>query len=280
MNVTRAVLPVMREQRSGHVLTISSSAGFAGFEYGTAYAASKFGVDGWMESLAPEVEPFGIHTTIVNPGFFRTELLTKESTNYAEPSIDDYAERNAAQREFWESHERPAGRRPGQARPGAADHRRRRSSRRAASSPAPTRSRRPSSRSPSSSRRSTPSAGPVVVARARRAPHEARLAGRTRRVAHRARHDGDVRLLPRPDQQRRRVDPHHPAGTRVGRHPHRHRRDLRPLRERGARRPRPRGTSRRCGAGDEVRPGLARRRWPRSARLAARRTSEPRSRAP
>ncbi len=83
MNVTRAVLPVMRKQRSGHVLTISSSAGFAGFEYGTAYAASKFGVDGWMESLAPEVEPFGIHTTVVNPGFFRTELLTKESTNYA-----------------------------------------------------------------------------------------------------------------------------------------------------------------------------------------------------
>jgi NAD(P)-dependent dehydrogenase (short-subunit alcohol dehydrogenase family) len=103
MNVTRAVLPVMRKQRSGHVVTISSSAGLAGFEYGTAYAASKFGVDGWMESLSPEVEPFGIHTTIVNPGFFRTELLTKESTNYATPSIADYAERNAAQREFWES---------------------------------------------------------------------------------------------------------------------------------------------------------------------------------
>ena len=103
MNVTRAVLPVMRKQRSGHVVTISSSAGFAGFEYGTAYAASKFGVDGWMESLAPEVDPFGIHTTVVNPGFFRTQLLTKESTNYAEASIKDYAERNAAQREFWES---------------------------------------------------------------------------------------------------------------------------------------------------------------------------------
>jgi NAD(P)-dependent dehydrogenase (short-subunit alcohol dehydrogenase family) len=102
MNVTRAVLPIMREQRSGHVVTISSSAGFAGFEYGTAYAASKFGVDGWMESLAPEIEPFGIHTTVVNPGFFRTELLTKESTNYAPATIEDYAERNAAQREFWE----------------------------------------------------------------------------------------------------------------------------------------------------------------------------------
>ncbi len=103
MNVTRAVLPVMRKQRSGHVVTISSSAGFAGFAYGTAYAASKFGVDGWMESLAPEIEPFGIHATVINPGFFRTELLTKESTNYAEASIEDYAEGNAAQREFWDS---------------------------------------------------------------------------------------------------------------------------------------------------------------------------------
>src|SRR6266542_3407991 len=103
MNVTRAVLPVMRKQRSGHVVTISSSAGLAGFEYGTAYAASKFGAEGWMESVATEVEPFGIHTTIVNPGFFRTELLTKESTNYAAPSIDDYAERSAAQRKAWEA---------------------------------------------------------------------------------------------------------------------------------------------------------------------------------
>jgi NAD(P)-dependent dehydrogenase (short-subunit alcohol dehydrogenase family) len=103
MNVTRTVLPIMRTQRSGHVVTISSSAGFAGFEYGTAYAASKFGVEGFMESLAPEVEPFGIRTTIVNPGFFRTSLLTKESTNYATASIEDYTQRNAAQREFWES---------------------------------------------------------------------------------------------------------------------------------------------------------------------------------
>ena len=158
MNVTRAVLPVMRKQRSGHVVTISSSAGFAGFEYGTAYAASKFGVDGWMESLAPEIEPFGIHTTVVNPGFFRTELLTKESTSYAPASIEDYAERNAAQREFWDGHERPAGRRPRQARPGAADHHRPKSSRRSGSSPAPTRSRRPRRSSPNAGSRSTPTA--------------------------------------------------------------------------------------------------------------------------
>ena len=102
MNVTRAVLPVMRRQRSGHIVTISSLAGLAGAEYTSAYAASKFAIDGWMESLAPEVEPFGIHTTVVNPGFFRTELLTKESTNYAPASIEDYAERSAASRGAFE----------------------------------------------------------------------------------------------------------------------------------------------------------------------------------
>jgi NAD(P)-dependent dehydrogenase (short-subunit alcohol dehydrogenase family) len=102
MNVTRAVLPVMRRQRSGHVITISSVAGLVGSAYTSAYAASKFAVDGWMESLAPELEPFGIHTTVVNPGFFRTELLTPESTNYAPASIEDYARRSAAHREFFE----------------------------------------------------------------------------------------------------------------------------------------------------------------------------------
>src|SRR2546423_2766237 len=101
MNVTRAVLPVMRDQRSGHIVTISSTAGFAAYEGGTAYATSKFAVDGWMESLAPEIAPFGIHSTIVNPGFFRTELLTAESTISADESIEDYAERSAARREFF-----------------------------------------------------------------------------------------------------------------------------------------------------------------------------------
>jgi len=103
MNVTRAVLPVMRSQRSGHVITISSSAGLTGFAFGTAYAASKFGLEGWMESLRPEVGPFGIHTTIVNPGFFRTELLTPESTNFAGMEIGDYAEARAGQVEYWTS---------------------------------------------------------------------------------------------------------------------------------------------------------------------------------
>ena len=91
MNVTRAVLPVMREQRSGTNVTITSTAGIVGQEFCSAYAASKFGLEGWMESLRFEVEPFGIRTTIVEPGFFRTTLLEKESTTYAELSIDDYA---------------------------------------------------------------------------------------------------------------------------------------------------------------------------------------------
>jgi NAD(P)-dependent dehydrogenase (short-subunit alcohol dehydrogenase family) len=103
MNVTRAVLPVMRKQRSGHIISISSTAGLVGFEFGTAYAASKFGLEGWMASLHPEVAPFGIATTVVNPGFFRTELLTEQSTNYAEPSIEDYNERRAKQLEFWKA---------------------------------------------------------------------------------------------------------------------------------------------------------------------------------
>ena len=103
MNVTRAILPIMRRQRSGHIITISSTAGLVGFEFGSAYAASKFGVEGWMESLRPEIAPFGIHTTIVNPGFFRTELLSKESTNYAEPSIADYAGRTAEQLKWWQA---------------------------------------------------------------------------------------------------------------------------------------------------------------------------------
>jgi NAD(P)-dependent dehydrogenase (short-subunit alcohol dehydrogenase family) len=104
MNVTRAVLPVMRHQRSGHIISISSSAGLAaGFDFVSAYAASKFGLEGWMESLHAEVAPFGITTTIVNPGFFRTELLTEHSTNYAEASIADYDERRGPLLEYWKS---------------------------------------------------------------------------------------------------------------------------------------------------------------------------------
>jgi NAD(P)-dependent dehydrogenase (short-subunit alcohol dehydrogenase family) len=103
MNVTRAVLPVMRQQRSGLLMTISSTAGIAGGMFCTAYAAAKFGVEGWMESIAPEIAPFGIRTMLVEPGFFRTDLLTTDSTTYADPSIDDYAERTRETVAAWNS---------------------------------------------------------------------------------------------------------------------------------------------------------------------------------
>ncbi|WP_309505249.1 SDR family NAD(P)-dependent oxidoreductase [Streptomyces sp. KM273126] len=98
MNITRAVLPVMRAQRSEHVITVSSLAGAVGVAFCVAHSAAKFGVEGFMESLDHDVEPFGIHTTIIEPGFFRTELLEDASTTYAELSIDDYAAAAAAVR--------------------------------------------------------------------------------------------------------------------------------------------------------------------------------------
>jgi NAD(P)-dependent dehydrogenase (short-subunit alcohol dehydrogenase family) len=103
LNVTRAVLPVMRQQRSGLVIAITSTGGIVGQEFCSAYSASKFGLEGWIESLAPEVAPFGIRTMIVEPGFFRTDLLTPESTTYAEPSIEDYAQRTALTVANWTS---------------------------------------------------------------------------------------------------------------------------------------------------------------------------------
>jgi len=103
VNVTRAILPIMRKQRAGHVITLSSSAGIIGQEFCVAYAASKFGVEGWMESLRFDVEPYNIHTTVVEPGFFRTELLVDASTTWPEPTIDDYAERTTATIAGWKS---------------------------------------------------------------------------------------------------------------------------------------------------------------------------------
>ena len=90
-------------QAAVHFISSSSSAGLTGFEYCTAYSASKFGLEGWMESLQAEVEPFGIQTMVVNPGFFRTEFLTENLTNYAKTSVEDYKERNAQQHEFWKA---------------------------------------------------------------------------------------------------------------------------------------------------------------------------------
>ncbi|MDR6912931.1 NAD(P)-dependent dehydrogenase (short-subunit alcohol dehydrogenase family) [Rhodococcus fascians] len=109
--VTRAVLPVMRSQRSGHIVTLSSTAGLVGQEFVAAYCASKFAVEGWMESLRFDLAPYGIGTTIVEPGFFRTELLVEgSSTIWPELSLDDYADRTAATIDAWKGMN---GQRPG-----------------------------------------------------------------------------------------------------------------------------------------------------------------------
>jgi NAD(P)-dependent dehydrogenase (short-subunit alcohol dehydrogenase family) len=103
MNVTRAVLPAMRKRRSGLLISLSSTAGVTGQVFCSAYAAAKSGIEGWMDSLTPEIAPFGIRTMLVEPGFFRTELLTEASTTYAHPSIEDYAERSRETVKAWSS---------------------------------------------------------------------------------------------------------------------------------------------------------------------------------
>jgi len=104
LNVTRAVLPTMRSQRSGHVITISSVAGLIGQEFCAAYAASKFALEGWMESLRYDLAPFGINTTIVEPGFFRTELLVEGASSiWPERTIADYADRTQKTITVWKS---------------------------------------------------------------------------------------------------------------------------------------------------------------------------------
>ena len=101
-NVTRAILPIMRKQRSGQVITITSAAGLMGQEFVAAYAASKFALEGWMESLRYDVERVGIKTMAVEPGFFRTELLVEgSSTIWPELDVEDYAELTAQTIEAW-----------------------------------------------------------------------------------------------------------------------------------------------------------------------------------
>jgi len=101
--MTRAVLPVMRAQRSGHVFNISSIGGLMGGESGSIYCASKFAVEGFSESVAQEVRPFGIHLTIIEPGFFRTDFLDASSIRYGDNPIADYAEASAAIRAFYDA---------------------------------------------------------------------------------------------------------------------------------------------------------------------------------
>ena len=97
MYVMRAVLPVMRKQRSGRIINISSLAGVVGFKHCGAYSAAKFAVEGLSASVAHEVEPFGIKITAIEPGFFRTDLLEAHNAKYAGSTIEDYAAEGTAE---------------------------------------------------------------------------------------------------------------------------------------------------------------------------------------
>lgn len=103
-NVTRAALPQMRAQRSGHILNISSIGGVVGFGGACAYTSTKFAVEGFSEDLALDLKPFGIHVTIVEPGFFRTDFLDQSSVKYGDIELDDYAEADRKQREQYGAH--------------------------------------------------------------------------------------------------------------------------------------------------------------------------------
>ncbi len=95
LEVTRAVLPIMRAQRSGHIFTVSSIGGLAGAEGGSIYSATKFALEGWSEGINAELKQFGIKTTLIEPGFFRTDFLDASSVSYGDIDIADYADYSA-----------------------------------------------------------------------------------------------------------------------------------------------------------------------------------------
>ncbi|WP_258117068.1 SDR family NAD(P)-dependent oxidoreductase [Mesorhizobium onobrychidis] len=104
MHVMRAVLPVMRKQRSGRIINITSLAGIMGFKHCSAYSAAKFAVEGLSQSVAQEVEQFGIKITTVEPGFFRTDLLDAKNAKYGSGTIEDYAVEGSAE-DMWSGYD-------------------------------------------------------------------------------------------------------------------------------------------------------------------------------
>jgi NAD(P)-dependent dehydrogenase (short-subunit alcohol dehydrogenase family) len=100
LNVTRAVLPYMREQRSGHIINVSSIGGYASSAGWGVYCATKFAVEGVSEALSIELAPLGIHATVVEPGYFRTDFLSAQSLSSTAARIDDYADTVGEMRTF------------------------------------------------------------------------------------------------------------------------------------------------------------------------------------
>lgn len=100
LNVTRAILPFMRQERSGHVINFSSVGGLVGLTGWGIYGSTKFAVEGITEAMAIELKPLGIFATAVAPGFFRTDFLDESSLTRTQNVIDDYAETTGAMREY------------------------------------------------------------------------------------------------------------------------------------------------------------------------------------
>jgi NAD(P)-dependent dehydrogenase (short-subunit alcohol dehydrogenase family) len=100
LNVTRAVLPYMRSRRSGHIINMSSIGGYASVEGWGIYCAAKFAVEGISEALSTELAPLGIHATVVEPGYFRTDFLSAQSLQTTAERIDDYADTVGKMRSF------------------------------------------------------------------------------------------------------------------------------------------------------------------------------------
>ncbi|WP_235582263.1 SDR family NAD(P)-dependent oxidoreductase [Rhizobacter sp. Root1221] len=109
-HVMRAALPVLRKQRSGHIINMSSVAGVVGMKHCSAYGASKFAVEGLSLAVADEVEQFGIKVTAVEPGFFRTDLLDAANVKWPSHRIADYAANEVSAQEMWSPY---AGHQPG-----------------------------------------------------------------------------------------------------------------------------------------------------------------------
>jgi NAD(P)-dependent dehydrogenase (short-subunit alcohol dehydrogenase family) len=108
-NVTRAVVPVMRAAGKGRIFNLSSAAGIRGTEFASLYCSSKFALEGFSEALAAELAPFGILVTIVEPGPFRTDFLTRDSLRFGTSPIAQYEERRRRVQDTFEdrSHKQP-----------------------------------------------------------------------------------------------------------------------------------------------------------------------------
>lgn len=100
LNVTNAVLPVLRRQRSGHIINISTIGAVMSYVGWGVYGATKFAVEGITEALAQELAPLGIYATVVQPGFFRTDFLDEQSLVRSSRQIDDYQATAGAMRTF------------------------------------------------------------------------------------------------------------------------------------------------------------------------------------